>query len=369
MRRLLSLTMIVLALGLTGSAAAEPAFVFQGHGWGHGVGLSQWGAYGFATNGWTYDRILAHYYPGTTLGQAPVQRIGVLLAKGQGSVQVSSDEPFFVVAAGKRRELPAGTLTIGTDLTITVDGEAITLESPARFEPGGKPLRFDRAYRGALLVHRIGGSLSVVNEVKLDHYVYAIVPHEMPAAWDLEALKTQAVAARTYAIITRKTGTYYDFESNPVQQAYEGIEEENARTSRAVDETKGEIVLYDGKPAWTFYSSSSGGRTALLTDAFPGGTDLPYLVPVEDPYDTLSPNHDWDVRFTASELASKLGLPGPPARIKVRRSDSGRVRTLVAIGEGWTKEVLGPSLRSSLGLRSTLFTVKREGTARVRVQP
>jgi stage II sporulation protein D len=364
MRRLLSLTLFALALGLAGGASAQPVFVFEGHGYGHGVGLSQWGAYGFAKNGWTYEQILAHYYRGTTLGPAPVRRIRVLLAKSRGSVQVSSDAPFVAVAGGKRLEIPAGTLTIGADLTITLAGEQRTLTAPIRLEPGAEPLRFERPYRGALVVHRIGDSLSVVNDVKLEHYVYAIVPHEMPMNWELEALRTQAVAARTYAVITRKTGTYYDFEHNPIAQAYEGVDEETLRTNLAVDETKGQIVLYEGKPAWTYYSSSSGGQTASLTDAFPGGQDLPYLASVEDPYDTFSPYHNWEVRFTASDLASKLGLPGLPGRIELETSPSGRVTTLVASGDGWAKELAGPSLRGTLGLRSTLFTVKREGTER-----
>ncbi len=362
MRRLLSLTVIALALGLAGGASAQTVFVFTGHGYGHGVGLPQWGAYGLAKEGWTYDRILAHYYTGTTLGKAPAKRVRVLLASGRGSVRISSEAPFAAVDARGRISLPAGAVEIGSDLRVVAGGATRTLASPVRFIPGAKPLRFDRAYRGALVVHRDGGSLSVVNDVKLEHYVYAIVPHEMPASWDLEALKTQAVAARTYAIKTRKAGTYYDFEHNPVAQAYEGVGEEDPRARQAVDQTRGEIVLYDGEPAWTFYSSSSGGRTARLTDAFPGGEDIPYLVPVDDPHDTLSPYHDWVVRYTAGELADKLGLPGPPARIMLRRSDSGRVRTLVAIGAGWRKEVVGASLRGSLGLRSTLVTVRRERT-------
>ncbi len=249
-------------------------------------------------------------------------------------------------------------------MTITVDGKERKLESPVRFEPGKEPLRFDREYRGALVVHVVGGSLSVVNDLKLDHYVYAVVPHEMPSSWSAEALKVQAVAARTYAVITRKTGTYYDFAYDPVAQAYEGIEEETAPTNAAVDATKGQIVLYEGQPAWTFYSSSSGGRTATLSEAFgSAGHDFPYLVSVEDPYDTLSPHHDWVVRFDGQELASRLGLPGPPTKLRVRAGPSGRALALIARGPGWTKELPGSKLRSTLGLRSTLFTVSRERVA------
>jgi stage II sporulation protein D len=237
-----------------------------------------------------------------------------------------------------------------------------SLQSPVRFEPGAEPLRFDRAYRGAIVVHTLGGSLSVVNDVKLEEYVAAIVPHEMPATWNLEALKVQAVAARTYAIVMRKPGTYYDFKSDPVGQAYEGVEEEDRRTTAAVEATGGLIVLYQGKPAWTFYSSSSGGRTAALDDVFSGnGPDYPYLVAVDDPYDHISPYHNWGpVVFSAGDLATRLGLPGPPTSFKLRLTASGRVDALVAKGNGWTKEVPGPTVRTSLGLRSTWFSVKKQ---------
>jgi stage II sporulation protein D len=369
MRRLLPFSLaLALTLVLAATASAQAVFVFRGHGWGHGVGMGQWGAYGFAKNGWTYDRILAHYYRGTTLGQAPVERIRVLLSSGLSTVEISSPAPFALVHGGGRLDLPAGTVSLGPDLTLTVDGKARSLRSPVRFEPGREPLRFGRAYRGALVVFLVDGVLSVVNDVRLEHYVYAIVPHEMPASWDMEALKAQAVAARTFAIASmgQRSSESYDFEHNPIAQAYEGIEEEDPRTSAAVDATAGQILLYEGKPVWTFYSSSSGGRTAALSEAYQGGEDLPYLAPVEDPYDTLSPNHDWEVRFTDAELAARLGLPGPPKRLKTVPGPSGRALALIARGPGWRKEIPGPSLRSSLGLRSTLFVVVKERGAPAR---
>jgi stage II sporulation protein D len=358
MRRLLTITVLGMTLALAGAASAQ-TFSFSGHGYGHGVGMSQWGAQGFAKHGWTYDRILAHYYTGTTLGPAPVTRIRVLLASGRSNVTISSDAPFTVSDAAGEVRVPAGSLTIRSDLSVTVGGKTRSLESPVRVEPDGAPLEFDRAYRGALLVHRVDGSLSVVNDVKLEDYVAAVVPHEMPPTWHPEALKVQAVAARTYAIVVRKPGSYYDFKSDPVGQAYEGVSEEDPRTTAAVQATKGTIVLYGGKPAWTFYSSSSGGRTAALADVFSGGgADYPYLVPVDDPYDDISPYHDWGpVVFTGEELAAKLRLPAPPTSLRVRLTESGRVSTLVARGPGWTKEIRGPIVRTSLGLRSTWFRV------------
>ena len=111
---------VLAALGLTGTtpaghaAQSSPAFFAAGHGWGHGVGLAQYGAYGYALHGWSYDRIVAHYYPGTTFGQAPVRRVRILLVPGSKRVVVSSPSPFSVRdASGKSHKVPAGNRSWG----------------------------------------------------------------------------------------------------------------------------------------------------------------------------------------------------------------------------------------------------------------
>jgi hypothetical protein len=107
---------LLAALGLSGPPAqpaapppSGPAFFVAGHGWGHGIGLAQYGAYGYALHGWTHDRIVAHYYPGTTLGQAPVKRVRVLLVPSAKRVVIASRSPFTVRdGAGKTHRLSAG---------------------------------------------------------------------------------------------------------------------------------------------------------------------------------------------------------------------------------------------------------------------
>ncbi len=149
MRRLLFV--LAVALCLPGQAAAGTLFLIDGRGWGHGVGLSQYGARGFAEAGWGYQRILAHYYRGTELRVVPARRVRVLLAEGRPAVKIGSTKPFRVVdARGKKRTLKPGVQKL-------VAGKLAKLRFPVRYEPGAAPLTLDGdAYRGALIVHRDG---------------------------------------------------------------------------------------------------------------------------------------------------------------------------------------------------------------------
>src|SRR4029078_10534511 len=162
------------ALGLSGPSATHAAppsgatFFVSGHGWGHGVGLAQYGAYGYALHGWAAEDIVAHYYPGTELGQAPVKRVRVLLVPGSKRVVVSSRSPFSVRdAAGKTHKLPAGKQELGPGLKLKLAASARALPGPLVFAPGTAPLALgDRAYRGTLRVTGGKGGL-VVNAVVL----------------------------------------------------------------------------------------------------------------------------------------------------------------------------------------------------------
>src|SRR5687767_6351230 len=140
-----------------GAPAKRSASVFavSGRGWGHGVGMSQWGAYGFAQRGSDYARILGHYYPGTGLGRAPVARLRVLLTDGKKALRVSSDLPFRVRdAAGELHELDAGTYALGPGLKLRSAGEekARALPGPLLFSPtpGGTLQLEAKPYRGQL---------------------------------------------------------------------------------------------------------------------------------------------------------------------------------------------------------------------------
>jgi stage II sporulation protein D len=365
MRRFLTLTALSLALALPGAAASQVSFVFTGFGWGHAIGMAQYGSYGFAQNGWTYDQILVHYYTGTTIGPASAKKIRVLLAAGRKAVEVSSDRPFKVRDAQGVHRVPAGSYLLGTDLLLSGDGVERALASPVRFLPAGSPLRVgDKAYRGSIVVSLVNGKLTVVNHVGLEPYVKGVVAGEMPADWHPEALKVQAVAARSYALASRETGGLFDVFSDTRSQVYGGIAAEQASTNAAVDATRLQVVLYEGKVAWTFFSASSGGRTAAIEDVWPDSEPLPYLVSVDDPYDTISPYHTWGpVTFTDAELSKKLGtrLPAGLTDLVVNPGPSGRAISVTAIGSGGTTEIPAWDLRMLLGLRSTWFSISSTG--------
>ena len=341
-------------------AGSGPLLVFTGHGWGHGVGMSQYGAFGYAQHGWPATQILAHYYPGTTVGQAPVSRVRVLLADKKKALKLSSDVPFTVRdGLGKTHTLDAGELALGITLTLAVDGQPVPqpLTPPLTFRPGaGATLTLKLPYRGQIMVDVVDGKLRAVNIVGLEQYLYGVVPSEMPANWSSEALKAQAVAARSYAMATRQVGAPYDLFSDTRSQMYLGSSHEDPATSAAVDATKGQVLYYAGQVATTYFSSTSGGQTESAANW--AGTAVPYLVSVPDPYDIISPYHDWGpVAVTGKTVVQALKLPGPLTDVKTTPNASGRVATIDFFAQALDLPFAGTKLRDALGLRSTWFTV------------
>ena len=355
----------------TGSCYAAPAgsgalFVFTGHGWGHGVGMSQYGAYGYAQHGWTYPKILAHYYPGTKLGKTATTSIRVLLADRQKTVKISSTVPFTVTDGnGARHTLAAGTFTIGTALQLPVDGGAPQpLTAPLTFAPGpGGPLTLGRAYRGRILLDVVDGKLRAIDIVPLEQYLDGVVPAEMPSTWLPNALEAQAIASRSYALATRQLAAPFDVYADTRSQVYLGIGAEQPSTNAAVTATAGQVLLYKGAVATTVFFSSSGGETSSSVDAW-GGKPTPYLVSVPDPYDVISPFHNWGpVPVTAQTLAKDLHVVGTVADVTTTLNLSGRVSqldvtTLTPASTFPLQSTMGANaFQSALGLRSTWFDV------------
>ncbi len=326
-------------------------FLVSGHGWGHGVGMGQWGAEGYALHGYAYADILAAYYPGTALSHTSVRRIRVLLADGQRHVTIASDKPYSLVDGnGKTHSVPAGSSSFN----------AASTTYPATFSAAaGSVLSLSgRAYRGKLVVSVVNGKLRVVNLVAVQQYLDAVVPSEMPSSWQPDALEAQAVASRSYALAGHKPGAAYDV--SVYGQAYAGVASETPQGDAAVNATKGKVLTYGGKVATTVYSSSTGGRTQSAADAWGGGA--PYLVSVKDPYDTISPYHSWGpLPVTGKDLAAALALTGKPVDATVTRNGSKRVAqlhvTTLAHGSSSDSAVTGGSVAASLNLRSTWFSV------------
>jgi stage II sporulation protein D len=365
--RLPFLCVLLCLAAVPASAPAASRFVIRGAGYGHGVGMSQYGAYGFALHGVGYREILAHYYTGTAIGTVePSREIRVLLQSPRGNASF-----FGADRAGDRRLDPARTYKArgrgdGVDLLSARGRRLATFGAPLRVTgPGPLTLRgragngrVDGLYRGALefLPGRFGG-VNAVNAVKLDDYVQGVVPVESPASWPLDALKAQAVAARTYAITTSKGGVGWDQYPDTRSQVYAGVAGERPSSNQAVAETHGEVVTYQGQPVVTYFFSTSGGRTEDVENTSLGNEPRAWLRSVDDPYDDVSPKHRWGpIRMSLTRAGRKLrGLVRGRFRgIKVvQRGASPRVVAADIIGSRGRTRVNGATLRARLGLFDT----------------
>jgi stage II sporulation protein D len=327
--------------------------VFTGHGWGHGIGLSQWGADGYALHGWSYTRILSHYYTGTALGTVRGSPVRVLVATGK-RVKLGATAPWTVSdGAGAPTAMTAGTplmLRGGLDVAGALRTSPLTISSSAPLLVNG------RAFRGKLTVISDGKTLQVVDTLGLEAYLRGVVAAEMPQAWPEAALEAQAVAARTYALFNLQKGQPFDLYADGRSQVYGGVAEETPSTDAAVAATKGEVVLWHGQVADTVYSSTSGGRTASALAAL--GQDIPYLVSVADPYDNLSPLHDWGPMLVGGASAARdLKLAPPVQDLQMTPDTDGRVGSLTAVDLSAAQVTIsGAQARAALDLPSTWFS-------------
>jgi stage II sporulation protein D len=362
--------LIACALLLLAPATAVAAdVVIDGRGWGHGVGLSQYGAYGFAEREARDHRfILAHYYTGSDLGTAPATRMRVRLKRAR-APRISGATR--AISGGRRVRLRDDRgyrfQALGVDRVSVIDSTTgrtrARLRVPVTVTGGASTVLHGRAensissgaYRGRMVLTREGAAVLAVNHVALEHYLYGVVPAEMPASWPTEALRAQAVVARSYAFTSRRAGGVFDVFADVRSQVYAGIGSEIAASTAAVKATRGRVVTVGGQVAQTYFFSTSGGRTASNEEGF-GGTPLSYLRSVEDPHDDLSPVHTWTARFTRREAQRRLGslVSGRLQALRVAgRSPSGRAATVLVRGSRGDQTVSASSVRTALGLRST----------------
>lgn len=365
------LTLLTAALLATASDADAKLRV-DGRGWGHGIGLSQYGAYGYALleqrdHAW----ILGHYYPGTALSRTGTGSIRVLLQRtarpslcgvrmlrdAQGRrARLSGSHAYRVTAHG-------ATGLLVRDLTsgwrhASVTGP-VSLSGGSRWCLRGTADNGVRhgAYRGSAQLVRDGRRILVVDRVGIESYLRGVVPAEMPAAWPPQALAAQAVTARSYALRDRRPTAAYDVFADTRSQVYGGIAREAPSTTAAVRATRGEVVTSGGTVAQTFFFSTSGGRTAA-NDEIWGGAPIPYLRSVDDPHDDLSPYHRWTASFSDGAVRRRLASVSP-ARLRsvavATRTPSGRAATVGVRGSRGTMLVPATRLQALLGLRSTWF--------------
>ena len=354
MRHRLAVAVVVVAcLWAPGQALAGALFLIKGSGWGNGLGMSQWGAQGFSLHGWDYRRILAHYYPHTTLGVAADRPVRVLLARKQQRVRLGSAAPFVLVDARSHKfHLPAGTLRFGVRLRLA--GRALV--PPVTVEPGAQPLVLDDVgYRGTLILLRGKGGLSVVNTVSLELYLRGVVPSEMPDHWLLQAYQAQAVAARSYALASLRPAAPFDLYADSRNQVYAGIAAETGTTNDAIGQTAGQVLSYEGSVIRAYYDSDSGGRTAAIEEVSAGSAPRPYLVSVSDPYDSLSPYRHWRLTLSLQEISARFGMPVDD--VQIEHAGSGIARRVGLLGRNSSKWLAASEFAQRLDLRSLRFSV------------
>ena len=346
--------MLVLATALATPAAAWGAWTIEGRGFGHGVGLSQYGAYGFARQGRDYREIVEHYYRGTDLRKVNGQRVRVLLGSGRGSVGFSGARR----ACGKPIR-PGRRYSFAAEARRVVlrdrAGDRITACGPLGKAGAGVRIGGFGRYRGSVVARNAGGTLQVLNALGVQGYVKGVVASEVPSSWPAQALRAQAVVARSYGLATARGGAF-DHYADTRSQVYGGRAAETKATNRAVAATANRVVTYRGKPAVTYYFSSSGGRTESSEFGFSAGTRVPYLRSVNDPFDDASPEHRWTERLSNERMESELtGLfEGRLERIEVlERGDSPRIVRARVVGSAGSTAITGVTLRERLELRST----------------
>jgi len=348
--------------------------------------MSQYGAQGAALQGLSHEEILRFYYPRTELGRAR-HKIRVLLTADTGADLVVGARKGLQLkdrATGEAYELPRRQGATRWRLTVdgvnrdVVDwydgswhrwrpGGRDALVGEGQFSAGGRPLTLflpsaSAQYRGALrhaLPSEGSTDRNTVNVVGLDAYVRGVVPAEIPASWEPEAVQAQAVAARTYGAWDRAQDRshYYHICDTSSCQVYRGAAGEHPLADAAVAATRRQVLRYDGSPAFTQFSASSGGWTSEGS--------MPYLVAKRDPYDGWpgNPVHDWSVALSAATISRAYPSIGRLRRIDVTSRDgngrwNGRVWSMTLVGSKDRTTVSGDTFRSRFGLRSSWFSFR-----------
>ena len=320
----------------------------------------------------------------------PSLRVGILI--NQPTVQVSAEANFDLTDPATGKVLSSfrtgDKVTIAAqDKFLTVNGAVVTAKEIGVVVKKNEALYYieqllqvnKRRYRGDLNIHRTAGKtgLTVVNTLPVEQYLYGVIKNEISPDWPLEAVKAQAVAARTYALANynKHKADGFDVCSTTDCQVYWGRESEAPRALEAVDATRGLVLIHNGKLITAYFHSSSGGYTENSENVW--STPLPYLRGVID-YDQNCPNFSWEKRLTAAEFnqaISKAGykigslqavelspLANPPVA-STDRGVSGRVKTVRLVGSDGSVQVSGTQLRSMLDLKSTLFDIHIPATS------
>lgn len=369
---------------------ANQAFVVEGKGWGHGVGMCQWGTRGRALAGQTAEQIVTAYYLGTTVTRAVAGDLTVRvlldedreLEEGKTALIIGRGGPWRLEIGGQSFQMPVdGTLELsnsggtlrylarGKDGARISDGAFRTaalrpMDGNTRFtlvykpasEVAGRPGNYYDTYRGEIHLQPDGATWDTFNRVGMDDYLRGVVPAEMPSSWPSEALKAQVLAARSYAVwhVRGRASLRYDVNDTTQFQVYLGSNIERDNVNRLIDATSGQIVMSGDRVAQTYFSSTCSGWTEDNEAVWQGGEPLPYLRAIHDvdasgkPYDTDSPVFSWSTgALTAFQLEEMLnerpetevgkllsleitGRTASGRAVRVRATGTKAVRTIAA---------------------------------------
>jgi stage II sporulation protein D len=388
-----------LTLGLAGAAslttpttaAADPStsarsgsFYVTGAGFGHGWGMSQYGAYGAARQGLTWKQILAFYYPKTVRSALPSTgtiRVWVT-ADSDGSLGFKPAAGAKISDGSKSYSLPTGSAYATWRISRSGAGYKLSHKSSGgswktrstglgtgtwKVTSSSGSLRLvlpsgsTRGYRGSLSLIKRGSSGRTVNTVSMENYVRAVVPSEMPTSWHPNAVRAQAVAARTYGAFlrARSSSSGYDICDTTSCQVYRGMDNETGNGDAAVAATAHVIMSFNGKPAYTQFTSSNGGQITT--------GDYSYQIAQKDPYDGLIKSQTWSKTISASRLGNAFGV-GTAKRVQITKRDGygkwgGRVTTIKITGTKKSVTVSGTTFKGKFGMRGNYFTVNGTSSA------
>ncbi|QYX31339.1 SpoIID/LytB domain-containing protein [Sphaerospermopsis torques-reginae] len=228
----------------------------------------------------------------------------------------------------------------------------------------------DRWFRGRTLVIPTENGLTAVNWVDLEEYLYSVIGGEMNSSWPQEALKAQAIAARTYALYKReqqRNNPIFDLGDTPDRwQIYKGVSSESRNTYAAVDSTAGQVLTYDNRIILSVFHACSGGHTENVEDVW--GNPLPYLRAVQD-FDQNIKECNWSRTFTPGEISSRISGVGNVRDMIIESLSPFRsVKTLRIVGDQGTKVLKGEAVRTALKLRSTRFTLNKDANGNFTLQ-
>jgi len=417
---LLTVVLVLTLLPMVPAVAqtTDPTFTITGSGWGHMVGMSQYGARAMAEAGSTASQITGYYYAGTT-----VQNLASVVPAG--NFMVSDPDPLWIGFLQNRTSFNFRVDGVGNaGLCKANDGEGIC---PTQFAQPGEVWEFralgggncqffratlpvgnpgtcqasitwdfaagtkifavdnGRTYaRGAIRIRPVGAGFHVVLEIGIEEYIYGL--GEMPSDWHPQALQAQAIAARTYGVrqairygpaenfdATRQSQCWCHLYSSVVDQAYVGWSKEadqfGANWVGAVQATAGQVVTHPQAPEYTiiigYYASSTGGYTDSNVEGLGHTTPLPYLVPTPDPWSIApaaqNPFASWTRTFTGSEIAAAVGMTTVTGVEITGRNLSGTVSQVTIAGTLNGQDTVittgGRSFRSALAMRSTMYNV------------